>query len=69
MPRIIDYYLLLLVNLPAYKIRELQVIQYICLRSVLTYNRYTPINTMLKVLETMDVNNRTIFNTLTYCYL
>lgn len=62
-PRI-DYCSPLLLNLRAYKIRELQVTQNRCLQLVLTSNKHTFINTMLKVLNTMHVKNRITYNTL-----
>lgn len=52
----------LLFNLPQYKINQLEIIQNRAMRLILKCNHYTPVKSMLSVLNMLSVNQRIMFS-------
>lgn len=64
----IDFCSSILFNLNQNQIQQLQKIQNRAMRIILKCNRYTPIRTMLDVLNLMNINQRIVYRTLIIIY-
>lgn len=58
----------LLFNLPNFKIEQLQIIQNRAMRTILKCNRYTPIVTMLNVLNVLSVKQKITYSVLVFLF-
>lgn len=58
----------LLYSLPAYKIEQLQIIQNRAMRTILKYDRYAHIATMLRVLDMLTVRQKILFNVYVFVF-
>lgn len=64
----IDYCGTILIYLNKQQIQLLQKVQNRSMRAILSCNRYTPINTMLNVLNLMNIEQRIAYNTLMFVF-
>ena len=58
----------LLYNLPNFKIQQFQVLQNRAMRAILKCNRYTPIVTILNVLQVLSVKQKIMFNVYVFLF-
>jgi len=64
----LEYCSTLFYNMPKYILHDVQTVQNRAMRIILRCNRYTPIQTMLNVLNILSVKQKVVYNSFVFIY-